>query len=94
VHGRVAKLRLRIDRLHSVGALGASLQLMRGRTLVVKRGVAVRQLRAGSRTLRFRLPPISPGRYVALVRIEVLAGMQPVRTAELIRRFTIRVTRH
>jgi hypothetical protein len=92
VHGRVARLRLRADRLRGAAALGASLRIMRGHTVVVQRGLAIRHLRAGARTLRFRLPRISPGRYVALVRIEVLAGMQPVRTAELIRRFTIRVT--
>jgi hypothetical protein len=88
---RRARLKLRIDRLSGVAVLGAGLRVIRGRIVVARRGLTASRVRAGSRTLSFRLPKLASGRYIVAVQVEVLAGTTSVRTSTLMRSFTVRV---
>ncbi|MGH2869514.1 MAG: hypothetical protein ACRDNK_18365, partial [Solirubrobacteraceae bacterium] len=91
LHRGRARLKLRIDRLSGSAALGAGLRLLRGHTVVARRGLTAGRVRAGSRTLSFRVPKLASGRYSAAVQVVVLAGTTSVRTSGLTRHFTLRV---
>ena len=88
---RRARLKLQIDRLSGVAVLGAGLRVTRGHVVVARRGLTARRVRAGSRTLSFRLPKLASGRYTVAVQVEVLAGTTSVRTSTVTRSFTARV---
>jgi hypothetical protein len=86
-----AALRLRARRLAPGSAATVSFRVTRAGRTVARRGVAIRRLRRGTRTVRWRVPRLAKGRHRLTAYVMVTSGGRLPETALLRRSRALRV---